>query len=101
MVLGTPAARLIPRQPALAALSECDGALSGQRLLFGVTCQQKRGRAVTRSGGREFHPQTPPTRPQGGQAERESPARRKRLPSSSRKLTMWPVEGRAGGGNWG
>lgn len=62
--LGTPAVQLIPPQPALAALSECDEALLGKRLLLGVTCQQKRGRAGTHSEGE--HNSTinrPPTLP--------------------------------------
>lgn len=82
MVLRTPTVQLIPCWDVLAALNECDEALSGQRLLFWVTCQQSgRMRCAAGAWRRDEHGcgrESPCL--QGGQTEWESPARRKRLP---------------------
>ncbi len=83
MVLRTPVVQLIPCRGVLAALSECDeAALSGQRLLFWVTCQQwgrVRGAAGAWRKDEQGCGRESPCL-QGGQTEWESPPRWKRLP---------------------
>ena len=82
MVHRTPTAQLIPGWGVLAALSECNEALSGQLLLFWVTCQQ-RGRARCAAGAwrRDEHGcgRESPCLP-GGQTEWESPPQQMCLP---------------------
>lgn len=95
MVLGTPTVQLILRRGALAALSERGEALSGQRLLFWITCRE-RGRAEFAAGAwrrdeRGCGRESPCL--QGGQRVTTG---MEAFAKSSLELTMWPVEGQAG-----
>lgn len=98
MVLGTPTVQLIPRRGTLAALSERGEALSGQRLLFWITCRE-RGRAEYAAGAwrRDEHGcgrESPCL--QGGQGWMRVTTAMEAFAKSSLELTMWPVEGQAG-----
>lgn len=97
MVLGTPTVQLIPLRGVLAALSECGEALSGQRLLFWITCREG-GRAEFAAGAwrrdeRGYGRESPCL--QGGQGWMRVTTRMEAFAKSSLELTMWPVEGQA------
>lgn len=97
MVLGTSTVQLIPLRGVLAALSECGEALSGQRLLFWITCREG-GRAEFAAGAwrrdeRGYGRESPCL--QGGQGWMRVTTRMEAFAKSSLELTMWPVEGQA------
>lgn len=87
-----------PRRGALAALSERGKALSGQRLLFWITCREWERAEFAAGAWRKDERGCGRESPclQGGQGWMRVTTGMEAFAKSSLKLTMWPVEGQDG-----